>query len=89
MNVGKKTSKEKMLEKMTAISPAMQAKPTNSGYCSLRWERRIVDGEKKIFLSIDDDNYTAEPKPRKEYTDKEEFKNVVSKRVDDWIKDAG
>ncbi len=86
-----KTSKEKIMEKMANVAVA-PSKPTNSGNFSVRWERREVDGKKKIFLSIEDyserDFSKPEP-PRKEYTDKDEFMSIVAGKIGNFIKEAG
>lgn len=87
----KKSSKEKIMEKMTAPMVAPM-KNNTSGYFSVRWEKRNVDGTTKTFLSVDDDSdrdYSKPAPPRKEYTDKDEFISVVSEKIGNFIKDAG
>lgn len=89
MTVGK-TSKERVLAKMQtgSVNPS---KPLHSGNFSVRWERRDVDGSKKVFFSIEDysERDFSEPEPpRKEYTDKDEFMSVVAGKIGDFIKEA-
>jgi hypothetical protein len=84
-----KTSKEKVMAKL-AQSVSVPEGPKNSGYISLRWEKKIIDGKEQTFLSINEDRPVEIGKNpmSKEYTDIEEFKKVVASKIDKFIEKA-